>query len=378
MTGLRRNTGKLTLAACVAVVTWAWLARPPVSWTLGALVAVGTVASAVVSLRLTLRRLAATVPVLLVVSFVVFALQASLPGDPAVVILGIGATPEAVAELRAELGLDLPLFERYLAWLGDAVVGDLGHSVLLREDVADGMSRTITPTLQLLSYSVVLALAIAVPLGMYAAYRANSAVDRAASYAMLGALAMPNFVVAVLLVLLLAVGGITVFGVTVGGHWLPAARYVPIGESWWLHAKHMALPSLSLAVGLAAIVMRLLRAEAIGTLRLPFIDLARSKGLSVNRVLWGHAFRPSTFTPLTVLGLAMGALIGGSLVIEFLFAIPGVGSYIFAGASTRDFLAVQGGALVVSTLFIVILTMLDFAYVAIDPRLRSSEVAGRT
>lgn len=358
-------------------IAWAWLARPPVSWTLGVLIVIGTAAAAVVSPRLTLLRLVATVPVLLVVSFVVFALQASLPGDPAVVILGIGATPEAVAELRAELGLDLPIFERYLTWLGDAVVGDLGHSVLLREDIADGMSRTITPTLQLLTYSVLLALVIAVPLGMYAAYRANSRFDRGASFAMLSFLAMPNFVVAVLGVLLVSVGGITLFGVTIGGHWLPAARYVAIGESWWLHAKHMALPSISLAVGLAAIVMRLLRAEAIGTLRLPFIDLARSKGLSVNRVLWRHAFRPSTFTPLTVLGLAMGSLIGGSLVIEFLFAIPGLGSYIFAGVASRDFLAVQGGSLVISVLFIVILTMLDFAYVAIDPRLRSVDAKAR-
>ena len=374
---VRDRLGRIVAAALAVTVLWAWVARPPFSWTFAVLVAVGTTGAVIADGRFALRRIASVIPVLVGVSFVVFALMASLPGDPAINILGPAATADQIAIVRTELGLDEPFFARYGNWLGGVLLGDLGSSVVLREDVADGISRSMTPTLQLMAYSVVLALGLAIPLGIWSGYRHGAKTDRTINNVMLGFLATPNYVLAVMLVLFLAIGGLSVAGNEIGFRALPAARYVHLGDDVVLHFKHLALPSLALAMGQAAVFMRLLRSDVIGTLRLPFIDLARSKGLPTRRILWRHALRPSSFTLLTVVGLTMGLLIGGALIVEFIFTIPGVGAYIFLGVSQRDFIAVQGGVLVISTLYIVVLTMSDFLYLALDPRLRGREVSTR-
>jgi len=370
---VRDNIGRVVVTLLGAVIIYAWFARPPVSWTFGLVVLVGCFGALITDGKYAMRRIAAVIPILLGVSFVVFALMNSLPGDPAINILGPAATPDAVAQVNEELGLDEPFFNRYGNWLGDAVLGDLGSSIQRREEIAIGMSNAITPTLHLMFYSFVLAMLISLPLGIISAYRQGTAIDRGANYTMLGFLATPNFVLAVVLVLFLSIGGISVFGTQVGWKILPAARYVPIGEDWFLHFKHLLLPAIALAMGQAAVFMRLLRSDMIGTLRLPFIDLARSKGVSTTRILWRHALRPSSFTLLTVVGLTMGALLGGTLIIEAIFTLPGVGAYIFQGVSQRDYIAVQGGVFVISSLFITLLTMSDFLYLALDPRLRSNQ-----
>lgn len=374
---VRDHLGRLVAAALVATVAWAWFARPPPSWTFGVLVVIGTVAAIIVDGRYAARRIGGVVPVLVLVSFVVFALMASLPGDPAINILGPAATADQIEIVRAELGLNEPFFNRFGGWLGDAVVGDLGTSIQRREAVADGISHAMTPTLQLMAYSLAIALAVSLPLGIWAGYRQGTSTDRRINNVMLGFLATPNYVLAVLLVLFLAIGGLSVFGNEIGFRALPAARYVPFGDDVVLHFKHLALPALALSMGQAAVFMRLLRSDVIGTLRLPFIDLARSKGLPTRRILWRHALRPSSFTLLTVVGLTVGLLIGGSLIIEVIFTIPGLGAYIFQGVSQRDFIAVQGGVLVISTMYIVVLTMSDFLYLALDPRLRGQQAGAR-
>ena len=375
---VRDQLGRIVGIALIATVAWAWFFRPPFSWTFGVLVAIGTTGAVIADGRYALRRIASVIPILVGVSFVVFALMASLPGDPAINILGPAATPDQIEIVRTELGLDEPFFSRYGNWLGGVLLGDLGSSIVLREDIADGISRSMTPTLQLMAYSVVISLAVALPLGVWAGYRQGSASDRAINNVMLGFLATPNYV--------LAVSARAVLGnrraqcglaIEIGFHALPAARYVPLGDNVVLHFKHLLLPSLSLAMGQAAVFMRLLRSDMIGTLRLPFIDLARSKGLPTRRILWRHALRPSSFTLLTVVGLTMGLLIGGALIVEFIFTLPGVGAYIFLGVTQRDFIAVQGGVLVISTLYIIVLTMSDFLYLALDPRLRGREVGAR-
>ena len=374
---LRDRLGSLVALALAATVAWAWFWRPPFSWTFGVLVAIGVTGAVIVDGRFAARRIASVIPVLVGVSFVVFALMASLPGDPAINILGPAATADQIEIVRTELGLDEPFFSRYGNWLGGVLLGDLGNSIVLREEVADGISRSMTPTLQVMAYSVVLALAMAIPLGIWAGYRQGTKSDRTINNTMLGFLATPNFVLAVMLVLFLSIGGLSIAGREFGFHVLPAARYVPFGDDVVLHFKHLLLPSLSLAMGQAAVYMRLLRSDMIGTLRLPFIDLARSKGLPTRRILWRHALRPSSFTLLTVVGLTAGLLIGGALIVEFIFTIPGVGAYIFLGVAQRDFIAVQGGVLVISTLYIAVLTMSDFLYLALDPRLRGREVGAR-
>lgn len=372
---LRDNTAQVVVGLLVAVIAYGWFARPPVSWTLGLMIAVGAFGAFMTDRRYAARRLGAAIPTLLGVSFVVFVLMNSLPGDPAINILGPSATPDAVERVNAQLGLDEPFFNRYGNWLGDAVLGDLGESVQRGgEPISLGMSRAMTPTLQLMAYSFVIAIVIAVPAGVYAAYRQGSVADRALNAVMLGFFATPNFVLAILLVLFLAVGGISVFGVQVGWELLPATRYVPFGEDPFEHFKHLLLPAIAIAMGQAAVFMRLLRSDMAATLRQPFIDLARAKGLANRRILWGHALRPSSFTLLTVAGLTLGAMLGGTLIIEAIFALPGIGAYIFQGIGRRDYIAVQGGVVVISALFIMLLTMSDFLFLALDPRLRSREL----
>lgn len=373
---LREQPGPFAATAIVAVVVWAWFARPPVSWTFGLIMLIGTIAAFLTNGRYALRRILGIIPILLVVSFVVFSLMASLPGDPAINILGPAATPDAVERINAELGLDEPFFNRYGNWLGDAVMGDLGESIQLREEVADGISRTITVSLQLMAYALILAILIAFPLGVYTAYRNGTRQDRSINMAMLGFFAIPPFVLAITLVLFLAIGGIEVGGFDAGFKILPGARYVALGDSVVDHFKHMLLPSVSLSLGIAAVFMRLLRSDMIATLRMPFIDLARSKGVSPTRILWRHALRPSVFTLLTVMGFTVGALIGGSVIIEIIFGLPGIGTYMFGAIISRDFIIVQGGTMVIATLYILILTMVDFLYLAIDPRLRTGGGGG--
>ena len=368
---LRERPGQFAAIAIVLIIVWAWFARPPVSWTFALIVLIGTTAAFLANGRYAIRRVLGIIPIMLVVSFIVFSLMATLPGDPAINILGPSATPDAVARVNAELGLDEPFFNRYGNWLGDAVMGDLGTSIVLRETVADGISRSITPSLQLMAYSLILATLISFPLGVYAAYRSGLRQDRIINTVMLGFFAIPPYVLAIIFVLFLAVGGMSVFGAQIGFKILPGGRYVPLGADVVEHFKHMLLPAFSLALGISAVFMRLLRADMIGTLRLPFIDLARSKGLTTRRILWRHALRPSMFTLLTVMGFSTGALIGGALIIEIIFTLPGIGSYLFGAIVQRDFIAVQGGTLVISTLYILILVMVDFLYLALDPRLRT-------
>ncbi len=371
MTTIRDHTLQLTVGLLSIVILYAWFARPPISWTIGLATVAMLLCAALVDHRFVVKRLVGAVPTMLAVSLFVFTLLDSLPGDPAIALLGPTATNDAVAELTAELGLDEPFFSRFGGWLGDIAVGDLGRSVPRGgEPVADGVSQAITPTLQLMLYSLVLALAVAIPLALLAAHRRGSRTDGAANAVMLGFLATPSFVVAVILVLFLAVGGVNVRGVDIGWKVLPAIRYVPFGEDWVLHFKHLVLPAVSLAMGQAAIFMRLLRSELIENLKLPFIDLARSKGLATWRILAVHALRPSSAGLFTVAGLTIGSLIGGALVIETIFAVPGIGSYIFTAVSQRDYVAVQGAVFVVSGLFLLLLNMSDLLHLALDPRLR--------
>jgi len=373
---LRERPGPFAAAAIVAVIIWAWFARPPVSWTFALILLIGTVAAFITNGRYALQRILGIIPIMLVVSFIVFSLMATLPGDPAINLLGPAATPDAVAQVNEEMGLDQPFFNRYGNWLGDAVLGDLGTSIQLREDVADGISRSITPSLQLMAYALILGTLIAFPLGVYTAYRNGQRQDRAINMVMLGFFAVPPFVLAITFVLFLAIGGISVGDTDLGFKVLPGARYVPLGQDATDHFKHMLLPALSLALGQSAVFMRLLRSDMIGTLRQPFIDLARSKGVSPTRTLWRHALRPSMFTLVTVMGFTIGSLIGGALIIEIIFTLPGIGSYMFNGIISRDFIAVQGGTLVIATLYICILVLVDFLYLALDPRLRTGGGAG--
>ena len=372
MPDIARSPGFLTLMGAFVLVVGGWLLGAPMllMWLLAFVLVVA--GAAIVNGNYVIKRLLVVVPTLFLVTVFTFYLQNGRGDtrDLAFNILGPGATEPAVADIVEEFHLDEPLHKRYMLWLSDAVQGDLGRSAIQQQEVSTAISKAIPVSLQLMLYAQVVALLIAVPVGVFAAYKANRRGDRVASTVALGFLSVPNFVLAVVLILFLALGGLKVFGFQLGGSWLPASRYVPFGENTVLHFKHMALPTLALALGQASVYMRILRSDMIGTLQENFVTTAKAKGVSTRRILWGHALRPSSFTLLTVLGVNTAALIGGTLIIETLFTLPGLGTTIGTAIFSKDFLVVQGVVVVIAVGFVLINFFVDLLYAVLDPRVR--------
>jgi peptide/nickel transport system permease protein len=302
------------------------------------------------------------VAVLLLVTFLTFLLLNLLPGGPETAALGIGATPEQIDEFRAEQHLDDPLLVRYGRWLSNAVQGDLGDSPISNTSVSDLLSHRLTPTLQLMLYATVLALAVSVPLGILTAYKADTWLDKSLNTVAFGLLSVPNFILAVLLVFVFAGQGLL--------DWFPSATYVPFGEDPYEHFRHMVLPAVALAAGQIAVYMRLLRTDMIATLQEDFIGVARAKGMPTRRILFKHALRPSSFSLLTVAAITIGQLIGGTIVIEQIFTIAGLGSLIVTAVLSRDYLVVQGAVVIVAVGFVIVNFVVDILYAVLDPRIR--------
>ena len=298
--------------------------------------------------------------VLLLVTFLTFLLLNLLPGGPETAALGIGADEQAQAEFREEQNLDDPLIVRYVDWLGGLLSGDLGDSLIANVPVTDLLSQRLPVTLQLMVYATFLALIISVPLGILTAYKADSMFDKSTNTIAFGLLSLPNFIVGVLLVFL--------FSIRLG--WLPATGSTPFGEDPVEHFRRMILPTIALAVGQIAVYMRLLRTDMISTLQEDFIGVARAKGMPTRRILLRHALRPSSFSLLTVVAINVGQLIGGTIVIERIFAIPGLGSLIVESIFRRDYLVVQGCIVIVAVGFVLVNFIVDVLYAVLDPRIR--------
>jgi peptide/nickel transport system permease protein len=294
------------------------------------------------------------------VTFLTFLLLNLLPGGPETAALGIGADEQAQAEFRAEQHLDDPLIVRYADWLGGILTGDLGDSLIANVPVTELLSQRLPVTLQLMFYATFLALIIAVPLGILTAYKADSMFDKSANTIAFGLLSLPNFIVGVLLVFL--------FSIRLG--WLPATGSTPFGEDPVEHFRRMILPTIALAVGQIAVYMRLLRTDMISTLQEDFIGVARAKGMPTRRILLRHALRPSSFSLLTVVAINVGQLIGGTIVIERIFAIPGLGSLLVESIFRRDYLVVQGCIVIVAVGFVLVNFIVDILYAVLDPRIR--------
>lgn len=325
--------------------------------------------------RYLLQRLAQLVAVLLVVSFLTFLLTNLLPGGPENAILGPNATPEAVAELRAELRLDDPLPVRYVRWLGDVVQGDFGESYTQRMPISELLADRLPRSLELMVVAQFLALAVAIPLGIASAYRAGGWLDRWANMTAFGLLALPNFILAVLLVFFLSLGGVVVFGRQVGVDFFPATGLVPWSVDAVAHVKSLFLPALALAAGQIAVYMRLLRTDMVATLQEDYIGTARAKGIPTRRILFRHALKPSSFSLLTVAGINVGALIGGAVIIESIFVFGGIGDLIVRSIYTRDYLTIQAGVLVVAAGFVIVNFLVDLLYSVLDPRIRHVRAA---
>ena len=302
--------------------------------------------------------------IVLIVSFLTFCLTKLLPGDPATAILGSEASnPEAVAALRAELGLDEPFLEQYASYVHGVVTDfDLGQAYSSGFEVRDLIANRLPATIELILLAQVIALLISVPLALFSAYRAESVADRAISAGAFGLISLPSFAMAVLLVY--------VFAIQLG--WVPAVGYDRITGPGGLSAnlRSVALPVTVLVTGLAAVYTRVLRSDLIATLQEDFILMARSKGLPTWHLLVRHALRPSSLSLLTVFGINFGTLIGGSVIVEHFFSIPGLGQMAIESIAKRDYLAVQGVVLVVAVAFVLVNFLVDQLYAVLDPRVR--------
>ncbi|MCO8128800.1 ABC transporter permease [Acidimicrobiia bacterium EGI L10123] len=310
-----------------------------------------------------LRKLGQLALVLFLVTLFTALLVSLLPGDPAEVIIPFGDESDREA-LREELNLDDPLPVRYVAWLGDFVTGDMGnyYRQSITEPVADRVTQAAPVSLLLMLYAQVLALVIAIPLGVITAQRAGSFFDKFTNTTAFGILAIPNFVLALVLSY--------VVGVELG--WLPPQGYVRFSNDIGEHFRSMILPSISLAAGQVAVYMRLLRTDMVATLQEDFILMAKAKGLSNKRVLWRHALRPSSLTLLTVAGLNVGTLVGGALIIEIIFTLPGMGVLIFQAISERQYVAIQSLVALIAVGYVLVNVFVDMLYAALDPRIRSA------
>lgn len=313
-------------------------------------------------LRFVARRLAATIPVLLLVSLGVFLLIHMVPGDPVDVMLGESENPEARAALTRELGFDQPLYVQYGKWLGNILHADLGRSIRTHQTVLENMQQRIRPSLELAILAMLIAAIIAVPLGIVTATHRNSKIDTLGTGFVLFGICMPNFVLALLLIF--------VFGVSL--HWLPISSYTDPLQNPINGLKSLTLPAVTLGLALAAVIARTLRSSLLETLTEDFIRTARAKGLAESAVMNAHALKNALIPVVTVLGLQFGTLIGGAVITEYIFALPGVGRLVVDAVFSRDYPLVQGVVLVITIGFILSNLLVDIVYGWLDPRIRYS------
>jgi peptide/nickel transport system permease protein len=305
-----------------------------------------------------LKRLVQLVVVSFIISVLVFLLVHLLPGDPTTIILGPDSTAHNKAILDAQLGLNKPLWNQYTIWLTAVFHGNLGYSYLNHEPVTHIIATGYPIDVELIVISQVIAFAVAIPLALMTSRRPNQTFDNVATTGTFGLLALPPFVVAPIMVAIFAVGL----------HWFPATGYVPLSQNVATNLHDMILPSLAITAGSTAVYYRLLRSDLISTLQEDFITMARSKGLSPRRIMARHAFRPSTFSLLAAAGVTIGGLIAGTFIVEYLFALSGIGYSLVVAVNQRDYLVVQGITLVIAIAYVLLQFVVDFVFTVVDPR----------
>ena len=306
------------------------------------------------------RRLTALMVTLLVASLLIFLLLEILPGDPAAVILGVGAQEDTLRALRAELGLDLPAPVRYLNWLGEVLQGDLGRSYTYDTPVQELLLNRVELSLPLALLAILLSTGIAIPLGVFAASRHRKVADTGImGFAQLG-VAVPNFWFAILLILL--------FSVKLG--WFSAGGFAGWDAGWFPAFKSLVLPAVALALPQVAILARVTRSSVLETVQEDYIRTARAKGLSRSQALWRHAVRNALIPVVTILGLQLSFLLAGTIIIENVFYLPGVGRLLFQAIAQRDLMVVKNLVLVLAATVVLINFLVDLLYAVLDPRLR--------
>ncbi len=306
------------------------------------------------------RRLLYLLPVLLAVSLLTFLIASLLPGDLAYTILADQATPENIAALRHDMGLDEPIWWRYLGWLGHVLEGDLGRSFRTGQTVLQALAERLPVSFELMLFAQVIALAIGVPLAIVCAAQSGGTFDRFMTGTAFAMLSVPAFLSAILLIYLFAVEL----------HWLPATGYVPFTEDPVGNLRFFVLPALTLGLAEWPGIMRVLRSDMIATLQEDYITLAKAKGLKSSRILFVHALKPSSLTLITVTGINIGRLMGGTVIVETIFALPGIGRLVVGAIGTRDLIIVQGTVLCIACGYVLMNFIVDMLYAVIDPRIR--------
>jgi peptide/nickel transport system permease protein len=311
-------------------------------------------------LRFALRRILASLPVLLIVTLIAFSVMQLVPGDPAAAIAGAGATNQEIAAIRIQLGLDKPFLEQLVTWYGGLIQGDLGRSILLNRPVWQAITERLPITLPLSLFALILTILVGVPAGVVAALRANSWVDQAVTgLAMLG-VSVPSFWLALMLIVL--------FGVHL--EWLPTGGFVPFAENPAAWARSMVLPSVSLALLQIGLLARITRSAMLEVLRQDFVRTARAKGLPGWMVIGKHALKNVMVPVVTVIGISFGLLLSGSIVIETVYGMPGLGRLMANAIFGRDYPVIQGGLLLTGVVLVLLNLAVDLLYALIDPRVR--------
>jgi peptide/nickel transport system permease protein len=306
------------------------------------------------------RRLLATIPVMAVVAVLVFSMLRLTPGDPAAIIAGAAATTQDIVDIRARLGLDRSIVVQFLVWIGHVLTGDFGESFFFKKQVAALIADRIGPTVALATTTIVLSVLIAVPLGVIAAWKQGTWIDRIVmGFSVLG-FSVPVFVVGYVL--------IYVFAVELS--WLPVQGYQPISEGFWGFLQRLILPSVTLSVIYVALIARITRTSVLEVLNEDYIRTARAKGLPDRVVLMKHALRNAAVPIVTIIGIGVALLIGGVVVTESVFSIPGLGRLTVDAVLARDYPTVQAVILLFSAVYVLLNLAVDVAYTFLDPRIR--------
>ena len=314
-------------------------------------------------LKYTLQRLFSLIPILLVVAIIVFFLAHMTPGDPVTVLLGDEATEEAKAELRHELGFDLPIYTQFWEWIIGVFTGDLGESFFLKKPVTEVFADYLGPTISLAIYAQLIAIVISLILGVIAAKRRGTLVDQTVTGFSLLGISVPSFLVGLFLILIFAVQL----------QWFPVAGYSPLSAGLFEHIRYLTLPAIALGMMQAGLITRMTRSSMLDVMKENYIKTAKSKGLHQNKITYKHALRNSFIPILTVIGESFGTLITGAAVVETVFNIPGIGQLIVNSIERRDFAVIQGTVLLITVTYVLLNLIVDLLYGTVDPRVRLNQ-----
>lgn len=314
-------------------------------------------------LQYVFRRILALIPVLAVVAVVDFIIIHLTPGDPAAVMLGSDATEVDLNRLRHQLGLDLPIYIQFVKWLLGVLQGDLGRSVFMNMPVTQAIAQHLMPTISLTLLAEMIAVIFAVPLGVMAANRRGTWIDQSFMMVALLGISIPSFWLGLNFILLFAVKL----------NWLPAAGYQPLSNGIWNHLRYLIMPAISLGIMQGALIARMTRSSMLDVLSQNYIRTAESKGLKRRIIVYKHALRNAFIPILTVIGLTFATLIGGAVVTEMVFNIPGIGKLIVNSVLRRDYVVIQGAVLMVAAAYVFINLIVDILYAYIDPRVRLND-----